>query len=258
MKILVCVKQVPDMESDFRVNAEGTGYDERGLVFRINRYDEFALEEAVRIKEASAERVELTALSVGPERAESVVRRGLEFGADRGVHIVTPSCDMDAIEVASLIASCANNNNIDLLFFGIMAEDDQRCLVGPMVAALLDVPCATTVVKETMSWDRRCIEVERELEEGRREILEMPLPAALTIQSGINTPRYPSLTNKLRAKKQAIEVINSSGLPQPRKSGQATRTCLPPPLKGGVILTGSIEEQAERLVRIIHEKTAVI
>lgn len=258
MKILVCVKQAPDMESDFRVNAQRLGYDEDGLVFRMNRYDEYAVEEAARIKEASSDNVIITAITVGPERAESVVRRALEAGADLGAHILTSSAQMDALELASLIASYAKGKAFDLFFFGIMAEDDQGCRTGPMVAALLDIPYATTVVKQTLSHDRRRVEVERELEGGRREILEAPLPAALTVQSGINVPRYPSLSNKLRAKKQAIELIKASDLPLPQKCERVVRAYPPPPVKGGVILAGTIEERADQLVRIIHEKSTAL
>ncbi len=258
MKILVCVKQVPDTESAFRPNASETGYDESGLVFRMNEYDEYAVEEAVRIKEKFRD-VEITALSVGPDRAEAIVRRGLEFGADHGVHIVTPAeCRMDALEVASLIARFAQDKSFDLLFFGIMSEDYQRCQTGPMVAALLDLPCTTTVISQNISEDRKSAVVERELERGRREVVELPLPGVMTVQSGINMPRYPNLTNKLRARKQEIEVIAASETPSSEKCERLVRAYIPPPSKAGIFIEGTVEEQAEKIVRIIHEKTDIL
>lgn len=258
MKALVCVKQVPDMESAFRVARSGVGYDSEGLVFRMNSYDEFACEEAARIKENFGG-VEVCAITVGPPRAQAVVRRALEFGADRAVHIVTPeSSALDALETASLIASWASDNFFDLVLAGVMSEDYQRCATGPMLAALLDIPCATTVVHLEIATDCKTLVAERELEAGRREMVGMPLPCLITVQSGINTPRYPSLTNKLRAKKAEIETIASHDLPKPNKCEISQLTYLPPPTGAVVVLEGTLERQAEELVRIIHGKTNAI
>ena len=258
LKILVCIKQAPDLESAFRINEEGSGYDETGLVFRPNKYDENALEEAALLKERFAN-TQFTALTVGPRQWEAAARRGLEFGADFGVHIVTPDFQrLDALQTASFIAAYAGRGRFDLLLFGVMSEDEERSQVGPMTAALLDLPCATTVVKETISEDFSRVEVERELEGGRREIIEMPLPAALTVQSSINLPRYPNLTNKLRARKQEITLIHASTLPTPRKCSRPVRAYLPPPSKMGAFIGGTVEEQAETLIRLIHEKTGVL
>jgi electron transfer flavoprotein beta subunit len=146
----------------------------------------------------------------------------------------------------------------DLLLFGIMAEDDQGCQTGQMVAAILNMPCSTTVVKETINDDRESVIVERELEGGRREVVELKLPAVLTIQSGINVPRYPSLSNKLRAKKQELEIISADEFNAARKCEEPVRVYLPPPAGGAVFIEGSIAEQAERLVKILHEKANVL
>jgi len=258
VKILVCVKQVPDLESTFRVDAQGMGFEEAGVVFRMNAYDEFALEEAVRIKERFAD-VEITALTVGPRRAEAVVRRALEFGADWGVHLLTGcSQGTDALETASQIASFAAERAFDLLLFGVMSEDEQCCQTGPMVASLLDLPYATTVISEILSEDKRRLTVERELEGGRRQVLEMTLPSVLTLQSGINRPRYPSLSNKLRARKQELQVIEPPGAAPVRSCRELVRAYLPPPARTGIFLEGTLEEQAEALLRIIHERTDVL
>ena len=258
MKILVCIKQAPDLESAFRINAGGTGYDENGLVFRLNKYDENALEEAARLKETFGN-VEITALTVGPQKAEAAVRRGLEFGADFGVHVIIPDFQsMDALEIASFITAYAEKNRFDLLLFGVMSEDEERYQVGPMTAAILKLPCATTVVKETVSGDLSRVEVERELEGGRREIVVLPLPAVLTVQSSINIPRYPNLTNKLRARKQEIVRIPAPSLATPRKCAELVRAYLPPPSKMGIFIAGTVEEQADTLIRLIHEKTGVL
>ena len=258
MKILVCVKQVPDLEGTFRINSQGTGYDDSGVVFRMNAYDEYAVEEAIQIKERLGT-VEVTALSVGPPRAEHVVRRALEFGIDHGVHSMVPDgYRLDALQTASLIASYARDRSFDLLLFGIMSEDCERCQTGPMVAALLHMPCATIVAAETISDDRAYVMVERELEGRRRQVLQLPLPAVLTIQSGINRPRYPSLSNKLRARKQPLEPISYSDLSTQPQCEDLVRAYLPPHARAGIFIEGTVEEQAERLVQIIHQKSDVL
>ena len=258
MKVLVCVKQVPDPESNFRIDEHGRGFDETDIVFRMNSYDEYAMEEAVRVKERLP-RVEITALTVGPPRAEAVVRRALEFGADHGVHLVTDRGQgIDPLQTASRIVSFAKDQDFDLMLLGVMSEDEQCCHTGPMVAALLDLPCATTVIAETVSEDGRFVTLERELEGGRRQVVEMPLPSVLTVQSGINRPRYPSLTNKLRARKQKLQVIDSTGMPSAGKCQELIRATLPPPSETGVFLEGSLEEKAEALVQILHQKTDVL
>lgn len=254
LKILTCLKQVPDMESAFRIADSGIGFDERGLVFRTNTYDEFALEEAAQIKETSVD-VEITVLSVGPARAAAVVRRGIEFGADIGVHILTEeSRRLDPLEIASYISCYAKEHSFDLFIFGVISEDEQRGQVGPMTAALIGIPCAAIVIAEKLSLDLKSVVVQRELEGGNREVIEMQLPAAITVQSGVNTPRYPSLTNKLRARKQQLITIDSSNMTIPRKSQRIVKSYLPAPVSG-VFIEGTIEEQADKLVRIIHEKT---
>jgi electron transfer flavoprotein beta subunit len=258
VRILVCVKQVPDSESTFRVDGDGKGFDEADILFRLNSYDEFAVEEAVQIKEERPG-VKITALTVGPGRAEAVVRRALELGADHGVHLVTQSGQgMDSLQTASRIASFAREKDFDLILCGVMSEDEQCCQTGPMVAALLGLPYATTVISEEILEGEQHVRVERELEGGRRQVLELPLPAVLTVQSGINRPRYPSLSNKLRARKQELQRIDSVGMSPHRQGQELVRVFLPPPSNTGVFLEGSLEEKAEALVQIIYEKTDVL
>jgi electron transfer flavoprotein beta subunit len=258
VKILVCVKQVPDSESVFRLDVQGAGFEETGILFRMNSYDEYALEEAVQIKEARPQ-VHLTALTVGPRRAEAVVRRALELGADHGVHLLTDRGQgMDPLQTAWRIASYAKDQHFDLMLFGVMSEDEQYSQTGPMVAALLDLPYATTVVSERILEEKPLVRVERELEGGRRQVVELPLPSVLTVQSGINRPRYPSLSNKLRARRQELQEIDSPLACTNPRCQQVIRTRLPPPSKTGVFLEGSLEERASALVQIIHEKTDVL
>jgi electron transfer flavoprotein beta subunit len=249
---------VPDAESTFRLDEQGRGFDESGILFGMNSYDEYALEEAVRIKEERPQ-VEITALTVGPRRAEAVVRRALELGADQGAHLLTESGQgMDSLQTTSRIASFAGGKDFDLILCGVMSEDEQCCQTGPMLAALLGLPCSTTVISEEILEGGSRARVERELEGGRRQVVELPLPAVLTVQSGINRPRYPSLSNKLRARKQQIQEIDSAAMSPDRRCQELVRACLPPPSKTGTFLEGSLEEKAEALVQIIYEKTDLL
>ncbi len=258
LRILVCVRQVPDLEGTFRPDPSPIGYAEEGLVFRMNGYDENAVEEAVRIRERLGS-VTITAVTVGPARAEAVLRRALEFGADEAVHVLTDeACPLDALETATLIAAAVEGESFDLYLCGVMSEDEQRCQTGPMLAALLDLPCATTVVSEEISGDLRSVTAERELEGGRRHVVRMPLPALLTVQSGINRPRYPSLSNKLRAKRQRPRVVEASTMPAPARCRELLRTIPPPPAERGVLLEGDPETLAKRVADIIHEKTDLL
>ena len=258
MKILVCVKQVPERESHFRLDASGKGYSDQGINFVLNPYDEYALEEALLIKDKLPE-TEITALSLGPARIEKTVRRALELGADCGACIRSPeNYYLGPGETALQIAGFARERGFNLLLFGIMSEDYMRGQTGPMVAALLHLPFATTVVAENISNDLSRITVERELEAGLREVVELPLPAALTIQSGINRPRYPRLTDKLRAREQKLKAITNLEPLPPGRCAELLRTIFPPPSPAGTFLAGNLEEQAEMLIRIIRERTDVL
>ncbi len=258
LRILVCVRQVPDAESLFRPDPGGRDLDESGVLFRMNEYDLYAVEEAVQWKERYGN-AEITALSVGPERAAPVIRRALEFGADRGVHILTEDREpADALETASLIAAYARPRAFGLLLFGVMSEDLQRCQTGPMTAAFLGLPHASTVIAAARSEDGRSVCAEQEMEAGRREVLELPLPALLAVQPGINLPRYPSLSNKLRARSEALEQIPCEALRH--EESRVVRLALhpPPPARPGVFLSGTPEEKAVKLVQCIHEKTGLL
>jgi electron transfer flavoprotein beta subunit len=254
MKILVCIKQVPDSEGTITINDSCRWIDFQGP-YRMNRFDEFALEEAFRIGEKMPVQ-SIAALSVGPARAESTIRKALEMGASRGVHIITDtSDDIGAFETASLIASFARKEVYDLILAGVMAEDDMRSQVGPMIAEMLGYLSASSVISEEIDPERGTLFAEREIEGGMRECLEMKLPALLTIQSGINRPRYPALSNVLRAQKQEITTIPSHTLRKPERRERIARLRYPEAPSKGIFLEGDGKEKAGSLIRILHEKS---
>ncbi len=222
--------------------------------FRMNRFDECAMEEAVRIQESS-EGVSIDALSVGPESSAAAVKRALAMGGDRGVHLVTAKAGYLAPRIiASWIAAIAQEKEYDLIFTGVMSEDGMHGQVGPFVAELLSLPCATSVVLEKINLAEKTVYVEREIEGGMRDTLELLLPAVLTIQTGINEPRYPALPNILKAKKKELEVIDASSLPPVDPLVENVSAAFPRKARAAQVLEGKPEEKAERLIAILKQK----
>ncbi len=256
MKILVCIKQVPDSSDTLQIN-ERTGlpsYTEDAS-FRMNRFDEFALEEALLIKERLSETL-VDALSVGPQRVSATVQRAMGMGADHGIHILDEADGYKSpFTVASLIAACVRARNYDLIMTGVMAEDTVASQTGQLIAALLDLPCASSVIKEEVLSERAQISVEREVEGGSRETVKLNLPAVLTIQPGINFPRYPSFSKVMRARTYAQEVIRAEGLAIEEPRELCRRVRIPDAPSQGVFIEGSPREKALKLIRILHEKS---
>ena len=256
MKILVCVKQVPDSEIPIAID-DSTGWIQKDAIteFKMNRLDDYAVEEALLIKESIADsRIDI--ITVGPDRCEDVVRRAVGMGADCGVHIQTASDGYQSpFEIAAAIADFAGSKNYDLVLTGAMSEDSMQGQVGPMLAARLGFSWATSVIFEKIASDRNTIYVEREIEGGHRDTLELKLPALITLQSGINTPRWPSLSNLLRANSQKLEKISISESTKTRQMEQLAELVYPQKRRAGLVLSGSLQEKATRLLTIFHEKT---
>ena len=255
VRILVCIKQVPDSTDTLSMD-ERTGVLSYmpSTVFRINRFDEFALEEALLIKENLPGTL-VDALSVGPERVSTSVQRALGMGADHGIHILDRSDGyVSPFTVASLIAACVRARNYDLILTGVMAEDTLAAQTGQLIAALLDLPCATSVIQEKVRPESAEIVVEREIEGGSRQTLLLKMPAVLTIQPGINLPRYPPFSKVMRARTYPQELIRAEDLtiPEPRESCRGVR--IAESASPGVFLGGSPREKARKLIQHLHEK----
>jgi electron transfer flavoprotein beta subunit len=255
MRILVCIKQVPESENPILIDDKNAWIQSDEISeFRMNRLDEFALEAAVLIKEAFSD-TRIEAISAGPDRATEVIKRSIGMGADAGIHIATGSEGYNSsFEIAAWIADYARDKPYDLILTGAMSEDNMQGQVGPMIAKRLALPCATAVISEKIASDKKTIYVEREIEGGHRDTLELQLPAVLTIQSGINTPRYPSLSNLLRANKLELEKIPTTDLPRLAAHENLVQMVYPQKTRAGMVLTGSGEDKANRLIRILREK----
>ena len=263
MNIIVCVKQVIDTGAalsikDGKVNTEG-------LPRVLNPYDEFAVEEAVRIREKSPDDTTVTLISLGPENFKDTLRKGLAMGADKAVHLLDPAFDgLDGLGVATALAKAIRTMDYDLILCGRQAVDDDRAQVGPAMAVLLGIPFVTVVTDLKLSDDRQKAEVTRQIE-GGSEILEAPLPLLLTCQKGLNEPRLPSLKGIMAAKKKEIVTLDAAaiGFDAEVMGAAANRVRetsleLPPARNKGVILEGTPEEACAQLVKALRDEAKVV
>lgn len=258
MRLLVCVKQVIDIEQQMDIRADRRWIAENeDTRYHMNYYDEFAVEEAVRIKEKFGG-VTIEALTMGPAEAESALRRALALGADTAVHIRYDDAGfLPAEETAFHIAEHIKAASYDLILCGVMSEDAMQSLTGPMLAARLGIPCATAVVGQEINPADGTVTVICELTGGLRETMWLPLPALLSVQSGINQPRYASLSNRLRAKSQAIRTIPADRPCRLEQRQHGLSVFVPAKKGSGEFLAGSAEQKAGALIDILHKKSLI-
>ena len=252
MKIAVCIKRVPDSETRVRIAADGKSLDEAGVKFILNPYDDFAVEEALRRKEAAGTG-EVVVVALGSAAAQETIRTALAMGADRGVLLQTDRVPADGLEVAKALAAELQGGGYDLILCGKMAIDDGNHQVGPMVAELLDLPCVTTVVHLDIDIGQRTGVAEREIE-GGVEVVEFPLPAVLTTDKGLNEPRYPALKGIMAAKKKPLETkpaaVGAGGL--------EVLAMIPPPERKAGKIVGEGAAAVPELIRLLREEAKVL
>jgi electron transfer flavoprotein beta subunit len=259
MNVIACVKHVPDTEAPIRIRPDGRGIDESGLNFVMNYYDEHAVEEALRIKERGGGAV--TLLTAGPARSAEALRAGLAMGADRAIHIQDPALEVaDHLALARALAAVIASLPYDIVLCGKLATDDNAAIVGPAVAEFLNLPQATAVTRLDIGDGRAT--AHREVE-GAVEVLELPLPAVVTVERNINEPRYPSLPGIMRAKRTPITVKTLADLGlDPKDAGGARVELLglspPPNRQAGRILEGGPEDVVRELVRLLREDAKVL
>jgi len=256
MKILVCIKQVPDMESRFKLNAAGTWYSDQDLAWRMNEYDEYAVEQAIQLKEQVGT-AEVVVLSIGPERVKEAMKKGLAMGADRGMHIQDDSSfNKDPYQIASAIAAYAKEQAFDVIFTGMQSQDRGSAQVGVLLAAMLGLPAVSTIVE--FAFDGSTATVKRELEGGLKSVVKLSFPAVLTCQLGLNVPRYPTLPNIMKAKKKELLSVPVADLLTAEGRTLTAETRFPEKKGGGLILEGEVGELTEKLVALLKEKTTVL
>lgn len=249
MKSVVCIKRVPDTESRIKIKDDKTGIDPAGVKFVISPYDEFAIEAAIKMKEAKGAG-EVVAVSVGEAGAGEQLRSALAMGADRAV-LLKGEPSLDGLATAKALADEIKAAAPELVLFGMKSADDDQQQVGPMVAELLGLPCVT-VVSEMDLQDGKLV-CHREVE-GGVEIVETPVPAVITVTKGKYEPRYPSLKGIMAAKKKPLEE-------KPAQLGASRITVkelsYPPERPAGRIIGNGVDAVPE-LVRVLHEEAKVI
>ena len=261
MKILVCVKQVPDPEASVSISQDRTWIctgGERG--FTMNRFDQFAVEEARLIREDLAPETEtsIDVISAGPARVRSTLKKAMAMGADRAIHILRETEEYASpFDTASLIAEWVGDKGYDIVLTGVMAEDDMHSMVGQLIAEILGYACATSVIHREITAGKRDIYVEREVESGRRECLSLRLPAVLTVQPGLNSPGYPSLSSVLRAAEQEIVTIDEGSVGPPDERERLTSLSHPETSSKGLFIQGTPEEKARELNKIFHASSLI-
>lgn len=262
MDIIVCVKHVPETaEAEIKIDSAGKTIEKSGLVFDINEWDDYALEEAVQVKEKIGGTV--TAITVGSEDTDSTLRKCLARGADKAVRLTDPKFEgSDGYAIAKILHKTIKDLPFNMIFTGAQAGDDGYAIVGPTLAELLGIPHATMVKKIELNGD--IAKVNRELEGGLEEIIEIKLPAVLTIQTGINEPRYVSIMGIRKAMQKEIKVFSLAevGLSENEvgEAGSWTKIenmYVPPVEKQAEFLKGSPEEVAARIAEILKARGLV-
>jgi len=262
MDIIVCVKHVPETaEAEIKIDSTGKAIEKSGLVFDINEWDDYALEEAVLLKEKFGGIV--TAITVGSEDADSTLRKCLARGADNAIRLTDPKFEgSDGYAIAKILSKVIKDLPYNLILTGAQAGDDGYAVVGTILAELLGIPHATMVKK--IELNDGVAKVNRELEGGLEEIVEIKLPAVLAIQTGINEPRYVSIMGTRKAMKKEIKVLGLAevGLSE-NEVGEAgswikmEKMYVPPVEKQAEFLKGSPEEIAAKLAEILKAKGLV-
>ena len=259
MNIVVCVKHVPETaEAELKIDGTGKTLDKIGLVYDINEWDDYALEEAVRIKEKQGGTV--TAITVGAEDADSTLRKCLARGADKAIRLTDPKfVNSDGYAIAKILHSAIKTLHFDLVLTGMQAGDDGNAVVGPVLAEMLSIPHATMVKK--IELETGTAKVNRELEGGLEEQLEVKMPALFSVQTGINEPRYVSIMGIRKAMQKEIKImaLPDTGLGEADvgEAGSWTRIeklYVPPVEKQAEFLKGTPDEIATKIAELLKSR----
>ncbi len=264
MNIIVCLKQVPDTETQIKVGSDGKSIATDDIKWVMNPYDEHGVEEALRIKEKFGG--EVTVVGLGPKRVTESIRTALAMGADKGILVSDEALEgSDSLAVAKALAAAIKELDYDLIFSGQRGVDDDMGVVGANIAELLDIPQLSVIDKVEVAEDGKSVKVNRPIE-GSILVIESPLPALITAQKGLNEPRYASLPGIMKAKKKPFDekTLSDLGL-DAAEFGEGARKVkvleiTPPPAReAGKIVEGETpQEKAAGLAKLLHDEAKVI
>ena len=248
MKVVVCVKQVAALGDEVEFTDDERDVDPDYLDYALNEWDTYATEEALRLCEAGGDG-EVVVVSVGPEDAEEAMRRCLAMGAHRGIRVDSED-RLDPIQVAQALAEVVRAENPDLVFTGVQSADAVQAATGTALAELLDLPRVAVVTKIELGDGTAT--VNRELEGGVLDVVEVDTPALFTIQTGINEPRYATLRAIKQAEEKEIDVRQPGDLGEP--AYQVKKMFVPPKGEGAEMLNGSAADVAQKIKEIVEER----
>ncbi len=250
MKLAVCIKRTPDTETRIKIAGDGKRIDEAGVKFVLNTYDEYAVEEALQLKERAGSG-EVVVVTAGTEASQETIRTALAMGADRGVLLKVDGASIDPLPVAKALADELRGGEYDVVLFGKLAIDDYSHATGPMVAELLGIPCVSAIAKLEIADGKGT--AEREIE-GGVEVVEFGLPAVVTADKGLNEPRYPALRGIMMAKKKPLEIkdvaLSDGGL-------EIVELALPPERQAGRIV-GEGADAVPALIDALRNEAKVL
>lgn len=264
MKILVLVRQVPDSTTNIRIRPDGEDIERAGVKMVLNPFSEFAIELAVQLREKRSDVSQITVLTVGPATALDALRTALAIGADDGIHLQDPVFDrLDELQTAALMAHTVRDKGYDLIIRGKQEIDLDSGQVGPALAELLDLPHVGAITRFELAADGRSFVASRRVE-GAEEVVEVQLPALVTVDKGLVECRYPSLPNLMKAKKKPVVTLSATDFGDLAAivgdiGGTEMHRLEPPPQRPpGKILKGDTAETVRQLVRLLRDEAKVI
>jgi len=264
VNIIVCIKQVPDTETQIKIAPDGKSIVTDDIKWVMNPYDEFGVEEALRLKEKFGG--EVTVVSLGPKRVTESIRTALAMGADKGVHVSDEALEgSDGLAVAKALAAAIKELDFDLVFTGQRGVDDDMGVVGAALAEFLDIPQLSLIVKVEAAEDGKSVVVNRPVEGGTL-VIESSLPALITAQKGLNEPRYASLPGIMKAKKKPLAEksladlgLDASQFGEGARKVKILELTPPPERAAGKIIEGETpQEKAAELAKLLHDEAKAI
>ena len=255
MKIAVLVKQVPGSESSLPITDDQKWIDESVASYVMNPPDNYAIEEALLIKEKLGEG-EVVIVSKGPERIQKVIREGLAKGADRAIHLKEDIMATDPLNIAKSFSTVLEEENFDLIFTGLQSDDTGMGQTGVLIGEILGISTATLVIETDIQENK--IKVKRELESGWFQWVTLPLPASISIQSGLNNPRYPSLKGIMGAKRKEIKVIRENEDVNQKQFQEIDKIFVPKTDKKTEFIDGDTDKSVTRIIEILKSEIKVI
>jgi electron transfer flavoprotein beta subunit len=265
LKLAVLVKRVPDTETKIRIGGNGSDIVRDGVKYVMNPYDEFAVEQALKLKEQVGGDSSVTAITLGPAAAAETLRMALAMGADRAVHVCDDAFEgQDALATSRALAAAVRAEGFDAIFAGKTAIDDNASVVPTALAEVLELPHVNTVQAFELAADQKSATVRRRID-GGEEIVACPLPAVFTCEKGLNEPRYASLTGIMKAKKKPIETKNAADIglqaAQIGVAGSGVRLVklVPLPERGAcTFIDGDARQAARQLVQLLRNQAKVV